>query len=154
MEIAVLDYQTGTINTIKNCPDKWETEDIEKYLYEALGYKQSDIYYMCGDSIPHTEEEYIPESKRRLYKKWREAKDEHPYVFLLFRSGDFYVCYDEDAVKASKILGITQTSYSTHVDGKGKPLKTALFPQYALDTYLPKLIRAGERVAICDELKY
>lgn len=154
MEIAVLDYQTGTINTIKNCPDKWETEDIEKYLYEALGYKQSDIYYMCGESIPHTEEEYIPESKRKLYKQWREAKDEHPYVFLLFRSGYSYVCYDEDAVKASKILGITQTSYSTHVDGKGKPLKTALFPQHALDTYLPKLILAGERVAICGELKY
>lgn len=154
MEIAVLDYQTGTINTIKNCPDKWETKDIENYLYEALGYRQGDIYYMCGESIPHTEEEYIPESKRKLYKKWREAKDEYPYVFLLFRTGDFYECYDEDAVKASKILGITQTTYSTYVDGKGKPLKTALFPQYALDTYLPKLIRAGERVAICDGLKY
>lgn len=152
MEIAVLDYQTGTINTIKNCPDEWETEDIEKYLYETLGYRQSDIYYMCGDSIPHTEEEYIPESKRKLYKQWRKAKDEHPYVFLLFRTGDFYECYDEDAVKASAILGITQTAYSIHVDGKGKPLKTAAFPHHALDTYLPKLIRAGERVAICDSI--
>lgn len=153
MEIAVLDYQTGTINTIKNCPDEWKTEDIEKYLYETLGYRQSDIYYMCGDSIPHTEEEYIPESKRKLYKRWRKVRDGHPDMLLIFRSGDFYVCYDEDAVKASKILGITQTTYSTHVDGKGKPLKTALFPHHALDTYLPKLILAGERVAICDSLK-
>lgn len=126
--------------------------DVEALHENGVGV--SCINLSCGYYAPHTDEEYIPESKRKLYKKWREAKDEYPYVFLLFRGGDFYVCYDEDAVKASKILGITQTTYSIHVDGKGKPLKTALFPQYALDTYLPKLIRAGERVAICDELKY
>ena len=147
MEIAVLDYLTGTVSTIKNCPDEWETADVEKYLYESLGYRQSDISYMCKDSISHTEEEYTPKSNSS-YKQWRKAKDKHPDCLLLFRTGDFYECYDEDAVKASQILGITQTTFCTHVDGAGEPLKAAIFPRYELDTYLPQLICAGERVAI------
>ena len=148
MEIAVLDYQTGTINTIKNCPDEWETEDIEEYLYDTLGYRQSNIYYMYGDSIPHTEEEYIPESKRKLYKQWRKLKEKHPGAILLIPTGDFYECYNEDAVDASKILGITLTD--THAEGIRRMSR---FPCHALDTYLPKLIRAGKRVVICDSLK-
>lgn len=115
---------------------------------------QTDVMFLQRPHEAHKREIRRDCKARKLYKKWREAKDEHPDVFLLFRSGDFYVCYDEDAVKASKILGITQTTYSKHVDGVGKPLKTACFPHYALDTYLPKLILAGERVAICDGLKY
>lgn len=150
MEIAVLDYQTWTIKTIKNCPNWWGIGEVEKYLYEIIGYRRGDICYMYRDSNIRTmEEEYIPESSRKLYRLWRKLKEKHPGAMILYRTGDFYECYDEDAVKASRFLGITQTAYRKHVDGTGKPLKAAIFPHYELDTYLPKLIRAGERVAIC-----
>lgn len=71
----------------------------------------------------------------------------------MFRCGDFYETYKDDAVKASKILGITLTKSNGRKDDEGKPLAMAGFPYHALDTYLPKLIRAGERVAICDQLE-
>lgn len=58
MEITILDYQSGTVRTIKNCPNEWEEEQIEDYLFDTLNYKASAIYYMCGDFISHTEEEY------------------------------------------------------------------------------------------------
>lgn len=80
-------------------------------------------------------------------------KEQHPDSLLLFRCGDFYETYKEDAVKASNILGITLTKHSKRMDEEGKPLKMAGFPYYALDTYLPKLIRAGERVGICEQLE-
>lgn len=63
MEIAIMDYQSGTIRTIKDCPDEWQTEQIEDYLYNTLGYRESDIYYMCG-TISHTEETYAPQSEK------------------------------------------------------------------------------------------
>lgn len=79
-------------------------------------------------------------------KQFTELKDEHPDYLLLFRCGDFYESYQEDAESASRILGITLTK-----DKEGDIL--AGFPHRALDTYLPRLIRAGLRIAICDELK-
>ena len=88
-----------------------------------------------------------------MLKQFYDIKAKHPDAILLFRCGDFYETYCEDAEKASKILGITLTR-STHTkDKEGKPLKMAGFPYHALDTYLPKIIRAGERVAICDQLE-
>ena len=88
-----------------------------------------------------------------LIKQYMDLKRKHPDAVLLFRCGDFYETYKEDAAKASKILGITLTKSSNHKDDEGKPLAIAGFPYQALDTYLPKLIRAGERVAICDQLE-
>ena len=88
-----------------------------------------------------------------LLKQFYDLKAKHPDAILLFRCGDFYETYSEDAEKASKILGITLTRSSRTKDIEGKPLSMAGFPYHALDTYLPKLIRAGQRVAICDQLE-
>lgn len=88
-----------------------------------------------------------------IIKQYNDLKQKHPDALLLFRCGDFYETYKEDAVKASNILGITLTKHSKRMDEEGKPLKMAGFPYHALDTYLPKLIIAGERVAICDQLE-
>lgn len=87
-------------------------------------------------------------------KQFNELKSKHPEAILLFRVGDFYETYDEDAVKAGEILGITVTRKFNSKDkgSDGHALKLAGFPYHALDTYLPKLIRAGVRVAICDQL--
>lgn len=79
-------------------------------------------------------------------QKFRDLKRMHPDALLLFRCGDFYECYDEDAKECAKVLGITLTKRNS--DGT----VMAGFPHHALDTYLPKLIRAGKRVAICDQL--
>ena len=89
-----------------------------------------------------------------IMKQYNELKEKRPEAFLLFRVGDFYEAYDEDAVKAGEILGITVTRKFNSKDkgSDGHALKLAGFPYHALDTYLPKLIRAGMRVAICDQL--
>mgnify|MGYP002495995406 CR=1 FL=1 len=83
-------------------------------------------------------------------KQFFELKAKHPDAVMLFRCGDFYETYSTDAVLASEILGITLTK---RANGKGKTIEMAGFPHHALDTYLPKLIRAGKRVAICDQLE-
>lgn len=88
-----------------------------------------------------------------VLRQYDDIKKKHPDALLLFRTGDFYQTYKDDARKASSILGITLTRNDQIKDREGKPLETAGFPQHALDTYLPKLIRAGERVAICDQIE-
>ena len=88
-----------------------------------------------------------------MLKQFIDLKQKHPDALLLFRCGDFYETYRDDAQKASKILGITLTKSSKTKDIDGKPLAMAGFPYHALDTYLPKLIRAGQRVAICDQIE-
>lgn len=85
-----------------------------------------------------------------MMKQFLELKAKHPDAVLLFRCGDFYETYSTDAIVASEILGITLTK---RANGKGKTVEMAGFPHHALDTYLPKLIRAGKRVAICDQLE-
>lgn len=88
-----------------------------------------------------------------MLKQFNDLKQKHPDALILFRAGDFYQTYKEDARKASNILGITLTRSDKMKDESGKSLEMAGFPYHALDTYLPKLIRAGERVAICDQLE-
>ena len=85
-----------------------------------------------------------------MMKQFFELKAKHPDAIMLFRCGDFYETYSEDAVVASEILGITLTK---RANGQGKSVEMAGFPHHTLDTYLPKLIRAGKRVAICDQLE-
>lgn len=91
------------------------------------------------------------EQKRKyssIMKQWKELKGKHPDALLLFRIGDFYEMYKQDAKRGSEVLGITLTKMN-----ESKDFHLAGFPHQALDTYLPKLIRAGERVAICDQLE-
>ena len=88
-----------------------------------------------------------------MMRQFYTFKNEHPDALLLFRCGDFYETYAEDAVEAAKILGITLTRRSNGKNPSGAATEMAGFPHHALDTYLPKLIRAGKRVAICDQLE-
>src|SRR5882757_4089351 len=99
-------------------------------------------HYICPMSGPFVE--------TPLMKQYNAIKAKYPGALLLFRVGDFYETFGEDAIKASKILDIVLTKR-----GNGSVSETALagFPHHALDTYLPKLVRAGHRVAICDQLE-
>jgi DNA mismatch repair protein MutS len=92
----------------------------------------------------------VAKSETPLMKQYNQIKTKHPGALLLFRVGDFYETFGEDAIKASKILGIVLTKR-----GNGSESETALagFPHHSLETYLPKLVRAGQRVAICDQLE-
>ena len=85
-----------------------------------------------------------------MMKQFLDLKAKHPDAVMLFRCGDFYETYSTDAIIAAEILGITLTK---RANGKGKTIEMAGFPHHALDTYLPKLVRAGKRVAICDQLE-
>ena len=93
--------------------------------------------------------EEIEDSAKKIMSQWEEMKKKHPDALLLMRAGDFYELFGEDAVEASEILGITLTRRMR----RKKPVELAGFPHHALDTYLPKLVRAGKRVAICEPLK-
>ena len=85
-----------------------------------------------------------------MMKQFLDLKAKHPDAVMLFRCGDFYETYSTDAIVAAEILGITLTK---RANGKGNTIEMAGFPHHALDTYLPKLVRAGKRVAICDQLE-
>lgn len=104
------------------------------------------------------QEEHTPKQEEKttlspMLRQFLDLKKKHPDALLLFRCGDFYETYMQDAEKSSKILGITLTRSSRTKDPEGKPLTMAGFPYHALDSFLPKLIRAGERVAICDQIE-
>ena len=83
-------------------------------------------------------------------KQYLEMKRKHPDAILLFRVGDFYETFSTDAIDASRILGITLTR---RANGAASSVELAGFPHHALDTYLPRLVRAGKRVAICEQLE-
>ena len=85
--------------------------------------------------------------KQAMRDQYMELKAKHPQAVLLFRCGDFYEAYEEDAETAANILGITLTR--SRIDGT----RLAGFPYHALDTYLPRLVRAGNRIAICEQLE-
>lgn len=85
-----------------------------------------------------------------MSKQYEEMKRKFPDAILLFRVGDFYETFADDAVAASEILGITLT---TRANGPSERIHLAGFPHHALDTYLPKLVRAGKRVAICEQIE-
>ncbi|MFB6340321.1 DNA mismatch repair protein MutS [Saccharicrinis sp. FJH62] len=85
-----------------------------------------------------------------LMKQYYQIKDKHPDAILLFRVGDFYETFSDDAIKTSQVLGITLTR---RANGSASYVELAGFPHHALDTYLPKLVRAGLRVAVCEQLE-
>lgn len=101
---------------------------------------------------PKAEKVEAPKGKKDtpLMKQYEEMKKKHPDAILLFRVGDFYETFSEDAVVCADILKITLTR---RANGKDKFIELAGFPHHALDTYLPKLVRAGKRVAICEQLE-
>ena len=83
-------------------------------------------------------------------KQYNQIKAKYPDALLLFRVGDFYETFGEDAIKASKILGIVLTKRN---NGSANAIELAGFPHHSLESYLPKLVRAGQRVAVCDQLE-
>ena len=89
-------------------------------------------------------------SETPLMKQYNAIKVKYPGALLLFRVGDFYETFGEDAIKASKVLDIVLTKRG---NGSASEIELAGFPHHALDNYLPKLVRAGHRVAICDQLE-
>ncbi len=97
-----------------------------------------------------TKKKIVKSSETPLMKQYNQIKAKHPQAMLLFRVGDFYETFSDDAVKASKILGIVLTKRK---NGTASHIELAGFPHHSLNTYLPKLVRAGERVAICDQLE-
>lgn len=114
---------------------------------EAEAQAQAEAEAKKAEAVEH---DNYADTPTPLYKQWSEMKKKHPDAVLLFRVGDFYECFSEDAVTASDILGITLTRRAS---GKAKAIELAGFPHHALDTYLPKLVRAGKRVAICEQLE-
>ena len=140
--------------------------DMRKALHESLKMRLNLDFYNNRSLTPPTPEPPTPESVKRstenkvekpkriadtpLMQQYREMKKKHPDAILLFRVGDFYECMGVDAVKASEILEITLTRRR---NGKADNIELAGFPHHALDTYLPKLVRAGQRVAICEQLE-
>ena len=164
---AIVYTHTGGVNGI--------AEDLRKALDESLRlrfnlelYNSNGIKPPTPDPVkpkptPKVEQEVKPEPPKQkplaekieqrnepLLKQYQEMKKKHPDAILLFRVGDFYEIFGKDAVEASEILGITLTR---RMDGLDNRIELAGFPHHALDTYLPKLVRAGKRVAICEQLE-
>ena len=133
-----------------------EEQEYEEQLAEETKEEEKQEEEKKEEKKNEQQEEQKDDSKIALtpmVKQFLDLKKKHPDALLLFRCGDFYETYMQDAEKASKILGITLTKSSKTKGPDGKPLAMAGFPYHALDTYLPKLIRNGCRVAICDQIE-
>ena len=137
--------------------------DLRKALDESLHLRLNLELYNSNGIKPPTPDPVKPEppaprqqpkvsnvAQTPLMKQYEEMKKKHPDAILMFRVGDFYEILGKDAVEASEVLGITLTR---RANGKDKYIELAGFPHHALDTYLPKLVRAGKRVAICEQLE-
>lgn len=113
---------------------------IQKNVFpkDSLFYGHEDIF----------EEDFVTPEIRHF----QELKKKHPDAILLFRCGDFYKAYLDDAEKTAKTLGTILTKSTSVKDKEGNFLQFTIFPYHALDTYLPRLVRAGHRVAICERL--
>lgn len=139
----------------------WLADDKQEYkthlaaiLYaDVLAEKRGEVKQSPAESEEHKRDMNETIVIPPILRQYNDLKKKHPDAMLLFRCGDFYETYKDDAVKASNILGITLTRYSQRKEEDGSALRMAGFPYHALDTYLPKLIRAGERVAICDQIE-
>lgn len=148
-----LELQINSINlaavSIAYQKAKAELSQASVKVNEVAANAQSDAETMEKESESEdSDSDPVKEDKRATFRKqFEEFKEKHPDALLIFRCGDFYETYEGDAEKAAEILGITLT-----YDRKNKR-KMAGFPHHALDTYLPMFIRAGHRVAICDQLE-
>lgn len=139
----------------------WLADDKKEYkthlaaiLYaDVLAAKRGDVKQNTAETENNKRDMNETIVVPPILRQYNDLKKKHPDAMLLFRCGDFYETYKDDAVKASNILGITLTRYSQRKEENGSALRMAGFPYHALDTFLPKLIRAGERVAICDQIE-
>ena len=120
---------------------------IETYKVSDFADKKKYINFVLLKFIVVAEKKIV---ETPLMKQFFEMKKKHPDAIMLYRVGDFYETFSTDAVTASEILGITLTK---RANGPGQYIELAGFPHHALDTYLPKLVRAGKRVAICEQLE-
>ena len=162
---AIVYTHTGCVNGI--------AEDLRKALDESLRLRLNLELYNSNGIKPPTPDpvkpkptptpevksetpkqkllaEKIEQKNEPLLKQYQEMKKKHPDAILMFRVGDFYEIFGKDAIEASEILGITLTRRMNGLDNR---IELAGFPHHALDTYLPKLVRAGKRVAICEQLE-
>ena len=137
-----LDYQQAKEVAQKAQVAEEATEVAQEVATEA-GAEQVEPSEKKSEAAP--KEQAVAESP--LFKQFCDLKKKHPDALLLFRCGDFYECYEEDAIKAAEVLCLTE------IHSSEDNVTMAGFPHHALDTYLPKLIRAGLRVAICDQLE-
>lgn len=135
--------------------DKNEEEHREYHEEENKQASSEETKKIREEKNVASEEKQEPQRKQKeetkvspIMKQWKELKAKHPDALLLFRVGDFYEMYEQDAKRGAEVLGITLTKRNGSKDSY-----LAGFPHHALDTYLPKLIRVGERVAICDQLE-
>lgn len=136
--------------------DNAQEQTANEKQEEHIEQKQSEQPTVKEDKVETKQEEKTETKQEKpspILKQFLDLKKKHLDALLLFRCGDFYETYKDDAARASKILGITLTRSTKTKDEEGKPLHMAGFPFHALDSYLPKLIRAGERVAICDQIE-
>lgn len=122
--------------------------NIFNWMDYAPAPKPEDATFL--ETITEVEVKSSSILKTPLMKQYEEMKKKHPDAILLFRVGDFYEIFGEDAKDASQILNITLT---TRANGKASRIYLAGFQHHALDTHLPKLVRAGRRVAICEQLE-
>lgn len=127
-----------------------ETSEVKVEKTTDLHSKEINVTDIMGNDREKIRQTQKEEKTVGLLEQYKEMKKKHPDAILLFRVGDFYETFKEDAVKSSEILGITMTR---RADGKEGSVELAGFPHHALDTYLPKLVRAGARVAICEQLE-
>ena len=134
--------------------DLWDALESQSAAAQAgLLEKQSNISSNITASNNASEEKKVVEETEQevadchLMRQWKEIKAQYPDALLLFRVGDFYEAYNDDAKDVTKILGITLTKFAK------SNIPLCGFPFHALDVYLPKLVRAGKRVAICDPIK-
>lgn len=149
--------ETESIQEVKPKEETFDADNIRKPETQEKPKAESQAK---TKSETQTKKEAGEESKNSsdvtltpMTKQFLDLKQKHPDALLLFRCGDFYETYMQDAENASKVLGITLTKSSKSKGPDGKPLTMAGFPYHALDQYLPKLIRGGFRVAICDQLE-
>ena len=160
---AIVYHHDGGINGIAENLRKALDESLHMRLnlelYNSNGIKPPTPDPVTPTPTPKQEvKEKTPKAEKKssltntpLMQQYQEMKKKHSDAILLFRIGDFYEIFGEDAVKASEILGITLTRRAN--GGSDKYIELAGFPHHALDTYLPKLVRAGQRVAICEQLE-
>lgn len=168
-KIGTDQYGKPAIVYTHTCGVNGIAEDLRKALDESLRlrlnlelYNSNGIKPPTPDPVKPTPEvksetpkqkplaEKIEQKNEPLLKQYQEMKKKHPDAILMFRVGDFYEIFGRDAVEASEILGITLTRRMNGLDNR---IELAGFPHDALDTYLPKLVRAGKRVAICEQLE-
>ena len=159
---AIVYHHDGGINGIAEELRKALDESLHLRLnlelYNSNGIKPPTPYPVTPTPTPKQEAKVeTPRTEKKssltntpLMQQYQEMKKKHPDAVLLFRVGDFYEIFGKDAVIASEILGITLTRRQTGIDSR---IELAGFPHHAIDTYLPKLVRAGKRVAICEQLE-